>query len=475
MPIRQFPHMKGGNDYHTVTITQIGATDRVAGAGSSRGAGAWNSRVGQSAAAAEQRLSGIRVAVLGLGYVGLPTALGLWGAGATVVGVDVSEQRLRDIRAGAVDLLPAQHATLACCEKSADFLLTTDPRALRDADAVVICVPTPVTDSGERRPDLSALRAACTTVVEQAAPGQLIVLTSTSHVGTTRELLCAPLADRGLATEEDVLVAFAPERIDPGNERHTPENTPRIVGGAGPLSSRAAAFLLSATASRIHEVAGPEAAEMAKLWENVFRAVNIALANELSDACGRLGLSPIPVLEAAATKPYGFMPFYPGPGAGGHCIPCDPYYLLHQLPSRDTAAPVLSAAMTALHERPARIVRQAAELLAADGLALDGARVLVLGAAYKEGVSDVRESPALRLIALLTEAGADVRYSDAHVPRLVLDGRELCSVARPGEQHWDLVVVHTVHPGDDLGWLDTVARVLDPRHRYRRPAQVSAR
>ncbi|GGL69555.1 nucleotide sugar dehydrogenase [Streptomyces fumigatiscleroticus] len=411
----------------------------------------------------DRRLDGVGVAVVGLGYVGLPTALGLWEAGATVVGVDISERRLADIRAGAVDLPPAQHAALVCAETSGGFSLTADAATLSAVDAVVVCVPTPVTERHE--PDLAALRAACASVVGRAVPGQLIVLTSTSHVGATRELLIGPLAARGLVAEENVLVAFAPERIDPGNKRNVPENTPRVVGGAGPLSARAAARLLSPTASRIHRVDGPETAEMTKLWENVFRAVNIALANELSDACLHFGLEPVEVVEAAGTKPYGFMPFYPGPGAGGHCIPCDPYYLLGGLRSGGVAAPVVDAAMAALRDRPAQVVHRAAAMLRDGGPGAARARVLVLGVAYKEGVCDVRESPALRILQLLAAHGAEVSYSDPHVPRLTVDGRMLRSVPDPSALPWDLVVVHTAHPGWDLSWLDTAPRVLDTRFR----------
>ncbi|MFD7713641.1 nucleotide sugar dehydrogenase [Streptomyces sp. NPDC059786] len=418
-------------------------------------------------------LTGRTVAVVGLGYVGLPTALGLCEAGATVLGVDTSERRLRDVRAGAVDLLPAQLVRLADATADDALRLTPDPAALREADAVVVCVPTPLTD--DRRPDLRALRSACASVVERARAGQLIVLTSTSHVGTTRELLLRPLAERGLVAEENVLVAFAPERIDPGSERHLPENTPRVVGGAGPLSTRAAAALLARTASRIHQVPDPETAEMAKLWENTFRAVNIALANELSDACRALGLAPAAVLEAAATKPYGFMPFYPGPGAGGHCIPCDPHYLLAQLSGRQLSAPLVTTAMDALAGRPARVAGQALDLLATRGVPVAGARVLVIGVAYKEGVSDVRESPALRLIGLLTSAGADVSYSDPLVPEVALDGRTVRHVPDPRAVPWDLVIVHTVQPGAELSWLDGAPCVLDTRHRGTvRPARVTA-
>ncbi|MEU3254433.1 nucleotide sugar dehydrogenase [Streptomyces sp. NPDC006997] len=424
----------------------------------------WTERADQAPTSPATRLAGLHVAVVGLGYVGLPTALALCGAGATVTGVDVSGRRLRDIRAGAVDLLPAQHAALVCAERTGDLRLTDDPAPLRDADAVVVCVPTPVTE--DRDPDLRALRAACATVVRHATGGQLVVLTSTSHVGSTRELLTEPLDARGLTVERDVLVAFSPERIDPGNTHHTPERTPRVIGGAGPLSTRAATFLLGPTASRLHPVPDPETAEMAKLWENVFRAVNIALANKLADACLHLGLAPLPVIEAAATKPYGFLPFHPGPGAGGHCIPCDPHYLLGQLPPDGPAAPVTAAAMAALRRRPAQVARHAADLLRAAGRGPAGARVLVLGAAYKPGVSDVRESPAVRVIGQLAAEGADVSYSDPFVPELTVDGAVLRPVDRPQDRPWDLVVVHTVHPGDDLTWLDTVPLVHDPGSRH---------
>ncbi|MFB7596571.1 nucleotide sugar dehydrogenase [Streptomyces sp. NPDC056160] len=420
-------------------------------------------------------LSGMSVAVVGLGYVGLPLALGLWEAGARIIGVDRSAERLAAVRAGRVDVLPGRHAVLACAARDDGFVLTARPDALREADAVLICVPTPVT--AERAPDLRPLRRACADVVDRAREGQLIVLTSTSYAGTTRDLLIEPLRARGLVPEDQVLVAFAPERIDPGNVRHAPEATPRVIGAAGPLSARAAAALLAPTAARIHQAPCPEAAEMAKLWENTFRAVNIALANELSDACVGLGLSPVDVLDAAATKPYGFMPFRPGPGAGGHCIPCDPHYLLAQLPGGADDAPLIGSAMSALHERPAGVARTALRMLRAAGLAPQRARVLVLGAAYKPGVSDVRESPALRILALLAAEGVQVSYSDPCVPALTLaDGSVLRSEAAPRDRHWDLVIVHTVQPGTDLAWLDEGHRVLDPGfHRAADPVVGVAR
>ncbi|WP_395574486.1 nucleotide sugar dehydrogenase [Streptomyces sp. BK79] len=410
-------------------------------------------------------VAGHTVAVVGLGYVGLPTALALSDAGATVIGVDTSPDRLRAIARGAVDLLPLHHAQLACAVAGDGFRLTTEPSAVGAADAVVICVPTPV--DARREPDLTALSAACARVVEYAVPGQLIVLTSTSYVGTTRDLLVEPLRARGLVADEDVYVAFAPERIDPGNERHTPERTPRLVGGVGPRSSRAAAALLAPTASVVRTVADPETAEMAKLWENTYRAVNIALANELADACHALGLAPVPVIEAAATKPYGFQPFYPGPGVGGHCIPCDPHYLLWQLDKVRQQAPVVATALAANTGRPARITERALDLLARTDVSGRGARVLLVGVAYKEGVADVRESPALEIIDRLTAAGADVAYCDPLVPSVGVGAGTLHHVPDPHTRPWDLVVLHTVHPVHDLTWLcaGDAPPVLDPRQR----------
>ncbi|MFC8223278.1 nucleotide sugar dehydrogenase [Streptomyces sp. NPDC057362] len=403
------------------------------------------------------------VAVVGLGYVGLPTALALFGAGADVVGVDTSPQRLDAVARGAVDLLPVHHAQLACALESDSCRFTSDLSAIGTADAVIVCVPTPV--DAHRRPDLGPLSGACAAVVSHAVPGQLLVLTSTSHVGTTRELLVEPLAARGLHVEDDVLVAFSPERIDPGNEHCTPEHTPRLVGGAGARSARAAAELLAPTASRIHVVDRPETAEMAKLWENTYRAVNIALANELADASLALGLEPQRVIEAAATKPYGFMPFYPGPGVGGHCIPCDPHYLLSQLRAARQEAPLVTAAMAANAERPALTSERALALLAQDAVPVPGARILVVGVAYKEGVADVRESPALEIMSRLRDAGATVAYNDPLVPSVVLGGQELRHTDAPHERSWDLVILHTTHPVHDLSWLEDVPRLLDTRQR----------
>lgn len=395
------------------------------------------------------------VAVLGLGYVGLPTALALMDAGTAVTGIDTSPARLDAIRARDVDLLPHDHRRLEAALGLPNFRLTGEAAALAEARTVVVCVPTPV-DAG-RRPDLTALRRACGGVVERANPGQTIVLTSTSYVGTTRELLVEPLRARGLEPGREVCVAFSPERVDPGNAAHEQESVPRVLGAVTERCADAAASVLGRIATRLHRVSSPEAAELTKLQENTFRAVNIALANELDDACQAFGLDPIEVTDAAATKPYGYMPFYPGAGVGGHCIPCDPHYLL----AGGIEAPLIERAMRSIDERPARVVRRAETLL---GGGTRGRRVLVLGATYKPGVRDVREAPAVEIIRLLRERGADVAYHDPLVPELDADLR---SVPDPGAADWELVVVCTLHPGADLGWLAACPLVLDPTGRAR--------
>ncbi len=338
-----------------------------------------------------------RIAVLGLGYVGLPTGLAATAAGLPVIGIDTSRVRLRRIRAGTVDLLERDHERLRAALNTGSMRMTDNARTLALADVVMICVPTPVHD--DLTPDLRALRGACETAVSHARAGQTLILTSTSYVGTTADLLARPLAERGLIAGRDVHVAFSPERIDPGNVTHTQEDTPRVVGGATPACTERAAEVLGRLTNRVHRVTSMEAAELTKLYENTFRAVNIAFAYEIADAAAHYGVDPIEVTEAAATKPYGFMAFYPGAGVGGHCIPCDPHYLLEPLREAGHGAPLIRQAMGAIADRPSRVARRAAELLGDPR----GKRVLMVGVAYKSGVQDVRESPS---IEILDDAGA---------------------------------------------------------------------
>jgi len=401
----------------------------------------------------------LTVAVVGLGYVGLPTALALATSGAAVIGVDVSQGRIDSIRRGDVDLIEADRTRLERLAGRDDLELTTNPARLRAADAVIVCVPTPVDRS--RAPDLGALTAACQTVVAHARPGQTIVLTSTTYVGSTRHLLVRPLTAAGLRPGHDIHVAFAPERIDPGNSLFPQEQTARVVGGVTRACTASATKVLSRINPTIHEVSSAEAAELTKLLENTFRAVNIALANEFADVARHLGVNVTEVITAAATKPYGFMPFYPGAGVGGHCIPCDPHYLTWQLRGDRVASPVIDVAMTAIAGRPRQVVARAREVLGDRGRPIGGARVLVLGVAYKPGVADMRESPALEIMSLLADAGATVAFTDPYVGSVA--GFTACP--DPTAHAWDLILVHTMHPGTDTTWLGEQTAVLDATYR----------
>lgn len=406
------------------------------------------------------------VAVVGLGYVGLPTALALHRGGVAVRGVDVSRARLDAIRAGEVDLLPTDQLALSAALTSDDFAVGDDPTAIADVDAVIICVPTPVDD--HLSPDLAALAGACRAVVDWAQPGQVLVLTSTTYVGSTHDLLVAPLAaERGLVAGRDVSVAFSPERIDPGVADHEQGRTPRVVGGTTPECTRRAAELIGRLTSTVHAVSSAETAEMTKLYENTFRAVVLALANEVAGICRSLGLDAVEVTDAAATKPYGFLATYPGPGVGGHCIPCDPHYLLWQMKAHRTPTPLIEQAMTSIAQRPHEVVSRTVEVLSDLGRGTAGARVLVVGVSYKPGVRDVRETPALDIIRGLEQRGALVTYHDPLVPQLRLrGGRVITSDPAAAQRTWDLVLLHTVHPGADLAWVADHPVVLDATYRF---------
>lgn len=406
--------------------------------------------------------STLTAAIVGLGYVGLPTALALHGRCPRIIGIDISEDRLAAIAARDADLAETDRPKLDAALGDASLELTSKPAALAEADAVIICVPTPVDES--HQPDLAALKGACQSVVENARPGQTIILTSTTYVGTTTELLAGPLSARGLVPGTDVFVAFSPERIDPGNPDHLQRETPRVVGGVTSECASRAARVISRLADVVYLVSSPGAAEATKLYENIFRAVSLALANEFADACGALGLDPIEVTLAAGTKPYGFLGAFPGPGVGGHCIPCDPHYLLWQLSGRQPA-PLIQQAMRSIELRPERVAERAGEVLGGSGLA--GATVIVVGASYKAGVRDLRESPAVPLMASLLQRGAKVSYYDPLIPEVRLpDGQVLASEPGPRGADYDLAIVHTLHPGADYSWVSDCAQVLDATYQF---------
>jgi nucleotide sugar dehydrogenase len=426
--------------------TEPGATS-VAGHFNGNGAATWSA------------------AIVGLGYVGLPTAAALHGRCGRIIGLDVNQERLREIVAGEADLGEPDRIRLDAALSDGSLELTCDLAAVAKADAVIICVPTPV--DGDYVPDLGALRGACASVAAHARPGQTLILTSTTYAGTTRELLAEPLERRGLRVGSDVFVAFSPERIDPGNPDHLQRETPRVVGGVTPECASRAAAVIGQLTDEVYLVSSPEAAEATKLYENIFRAVSLALANEFADACGALDLDPVEVTLAAGTKPYGFLGALPGPGVGGHCIPCDPHYLLWQLGRKGRRSPLIEQAMTSIRLRPGRVAERAREVLAADGRGLAGARVIVVGVSYKAGVQDLRESPALPLIAGLRAEGAEVGYCDPLIPCIQLpDGIQMRSEDAPAGSGWDLAVVHTLHPGVDHSWVRDCPRVLDATYQF---------
>jgi UDP-N-acetyl-D-glucosamine dehydrogenase len=403
----------------------------------------------------------LNVGIVGLGYVGLPTAISLASQGHRVTGLDVSEERLAAIRAFDVDLLPSDLELLKDCDT---LDLTSEPSDLKGCDTVIIAVPTPV--DRNLVPDLRAIQSACATVVEHARAEQLIILTSTTYAGSTRDMLTEPLTQRGFTVGEDIFVAFSPERIDPANLDVHHNQVPRVVGGVTKECTQRAKGVLAQITPSVHVVSSPEVAEMCKLLENTFRAVNISLANEFAEIAQTLGLDPMEIIGAAATKPYGFMPFYPGPGVGGHCIPCDPRYLQWQMRPTGTPTPVIDASMTAMAARPGTIVRRAMETLSDHGKGLRGAKVLVAGIAYKPNVQDVRESPALEILDMLREKGAEVTYFDPWVESVRLgDGETMRTEDHFRPEDADLVLVHTLHRDLDVEALKAAPVVLDATYR----------
>ena len=412
------------------------------------------------------------VGVVGLGYVGLPTALELHRAGFSVIGMDTDDQRLSAIRQGLVDSASASPSELLAIMNGSGFSLTTESQSVGEVDVVIICVPTPI--DGAMAPDTTALMHACAEVVANARRGQTIILTSTTFVGCTRSYLAGPLEDRGFRLGEDVFLAFCPERINPGNGTTGLDQVPRVVGGVTPACTSAAASVVGRITPSVFPVTSPEAAEMAKLVENTFRAVNIALANEFADAARILNIDTTEVLEAAASKPYGFMPFNPGAGVGGHCIPCDPHYLLWQLRSQRVQSPVIDQAMAALASRPLKVADRAIDLLGQNLRPVRGSRIALVGLAYKSGVEDVRESPALMLAALLRRRGAIVTAHDPLVSRLVQDndGDVIRNGEPPHPDEIDMAIALTLHPGFDYDWLGQMPLVLDTTYRLDTGPQV---
>jgi UDP-N-acetyl-D-glucosamine dehydrogenase len=355
------------------------------------------------------------VAIIGLGYVGLPLATAFARAGFHVIGIEIDGRKVDALADGRSYILDVPDAELAPYVASGRLTATLDYDALGGADAIFICVPTPY--DAQRAPDLSFIRSASESILSRLEPGQLVVLQSTTYPGTTEEVVLPILERSGLRAGKDFYLAFSPERIDPGNTQWTAYNTPKVVGGLTPQCTALAADLLRQMGALVYPVSSPRAAELTKLLENTFRAVNIALVNELALLSERMAIDFWEVVEAAKTKPFGFMPFYPGAGVGGHCIPVDPYYLLWKAREYDFYTRFIELAAEVNEAMPYHVVQLVTKALSEAGLPLKGAGVLVLGVAFKPDVDDARNSPAKRVIELLLRRGAEVRYHDPHVPR----------------------------------------------------------
>ena len=393
------------------------------------------------------------VGIVGLGYVGLPLALAFSKAGFKVLGFDIQQKRVDWVNKGHSYIVDVDSKSLSAEIASKRLEATTDQRRIKEVNAICICVPTPLTKTKD--PDLSAVIHQSGQISKYLQPGQLVVLESTTHPGTTREVMLPILERSGLKAGRDFYLAFSPERVDPGSKNYNIKNTPKVVGGIDSKSTKVAELLYSQVVDVVVPVSSPEVAEMTKVFENVFRNVNIALVNELTLLCDKMGISVWEVIDSAATKPFGYMPFYPGPGIGGHCIPLDPYYLANKAREYDFHTRFIELAADINEQMPYYVVSRIMGALNSKGKSLKKAKVLVLGVAYKKDVEDIRESPSLKLIELLRKKGANVRYNDPYVPKIKISDEMLASVGLTERQlsSADCVVIATDHTCYDYKYI----------------------
>ena len=404
-------------------------------------------------------------AVIGLGYVGLPLAMEVAAAGFHVIGIDLDRNKINMLNQGKSYILDVPEKNVADAIQNGKFTPTCDFSALARADTVSICVPTPLSKS--RDPDISFILSATEEIRKYLHPGQLIVLESTTYPGTTDELIVPELGNTGLNVGTDFFVAFSPERIDPGNPSFNTRNTPKIVGGITPACTDIALLFYSAFIERVIPVSSTKCAEMVKLLENTFRSVNIGMVNELALMCDLLGVDVYEVIDAAATKPFGFSAFYPGPGLGGHCIPIDPHYLAWKLKALNFQARFIGLAAEINGMMPSVVATMVADGLNRASKSIRGSKIMILGVAYKKNVSDCRESPALDVMRLLSEKGAVLSYNDPFVPTLRLGGTTLKSIdAAPAEiARHDCVIILTDHSAYDIRKIvDAAKLVIDTRN-----------
>lgn len=407
----------------------------------------------------------VNIGVIGLGYVGLPLAVEFAQAGFNVVGFEISTEKVEMLNAGQSYIEDISSESLGQAVNTGKLRATTDFSKLAEVDCISICVPTPLVKT--RDPDMSYIMAACDQIKKYLHQDSLVVLESTTYPGTTEEILVPMVEDAGFKVGEDIFVAFSPERIDPGNTEYQLANTPKVVGGVTSNCLEVASSLYEPIVGRVVPVSSAKAAEMVKLLENTFRSVNIGLANEFAQMCHILDLDSNEVIEAAASKPFGFTPFYPGPGLGGHCIPIDPHYLSWKLKTLNYHTRFIDLASQINTEMPEFVLNLAVERLNDMEKSVKGSRVFVVGAAYKKNISDMRESPALDIIRLFKEKGAHVTYHDPFVPQIRINGTHLSSVNFDAKaiKDQDVVVIATWHDCLDIGLVvENAKAIIDARN-----------
>jgi UDP-N-acetyl-D-glucosamine dehydrogenase len=400
------------------------------------------------------------VGLIGLGYAGLPLAVAFAEAGFPVVGVDLRRDRVGSLIAGQSYIGDVPGERVAPLITSGRLRVSAEYAALADADVITICVPTPLSQT--KTPDTSAITGAIGALGPWLRPGQLIMLESTSYPGTTEEIVCPVLEARGFSIGEDIFLAFAPERVNPGDTHFGTRNTTKLIGGMTSACRDLATALYATIVNEVAPVSSPIVAEMAKLLENTFRQINVAFANEMALICERLGVDVWEVINAAATKPFGFMPFYPGPGLGGPCIPVVPHYLAWKLKTVGYDARFIALAEEINGAMPAHVISLVADALSDEAKPLHGSRVLLLGVTYKPDVSDTRESPSLAVLEGLLVEGADAVYHDPFVPEVVVNGQSLASITIDAAalREADCVVVATDHCSYDWDWIAEYARLI---------------
>jgi len=416
------------------------------------------------------------VGIIGLGYVGLPLAVEFAKGGFKVIGYDVSERVCKALMEGRSHIQDVPSAEVAKLVKQKLFVATTEESHLRDVDAVSIAVPTPLVKT--RDPDMSYVIAAAEVVGRTAHDGLLVVLESTTYPGTTREVLLPILTKLGLTVGENVFLAFSPERVDPGNPKYHTKNTPKVVGGITPACTEVATALYAAVIDQVVPVSTTEAAELVKLLENTFRSVNIGLVNEMAIVCDKLGVNVWEVIDAAATKPFGFMKFTPGPGIGGHCIPLDPHYLAWKMRTLNYKTRFIDLASEINSQMPSYVVEKVAQALNEERKPVNGSRILVVGVAYKPDIDDIRESPALDVMRLLEQDGADVVFHDPYISSYREDGHTRSGVELTKDElhRADAVVIVTNHKSINYQMLmDQAGLIVDSRNAMAKTVKTKAR